>query len=276
MRILVLDTNVAYANPTARVLLSAFAREADVVFGGLGYATDTSNLRALERRTGRFDVIIGQTWMFGAPGEGQYGAFVPRDLHDHPAPKVLNLLQVDPYAIPEYIHRSCIQPADAVISTVASPQFGIPDPQAAAAREGWFDRELYMVRHPDLIDHRWLMLPHCIAADEFVPVGTVSKRWDAVIPGNYRFRREVRDYLAGRRAVSLASLDGPLQRFLYWATSDYRLQRHVDLTGWFHRRFRNLIAASRVAFTCDGSVGYRKVFENPAFGTVLAGRLFPT
>lgn len=66
------------------------------------------NLRTLERRAGRFDVIIGQTWMFGAPGEGQYGAFVPRDLRDHPAPKLLNLLQVDPYSIPGYIYESCI------------------------------------------------------------------------------------------------------------------------------------------------------------------------
>ena len=132
MRILVLDTNVAYANPTVRALLSALARVSDVVFGGIGYAVDTSNLRALERRVGRFDVIIGQTWMFGEPGAGQYGAFVPRDLSDYPAPKVLNLLQVDPYAIPEYIHENCIRRADAVVSAVASPQYRIPDPCAAA------------------------------------------------------------------------------------------------------------------------------------------------
>ncbi|MDE5453018.1 glycosyltransferase [Bradyrhizobium sp. CSA112] len=258
--------------------MSALAREADIVFGGIGYAADTSNLRALERRVGRFDVIVGQTWMFGAPGAGQYGAFVPRDLRDYPAPKVLNLLQVDPYAIPEYIYESCVRGADAVVSTVASPQYRIPDPCAATERESWFDPGLYMVRHPELIDERWLMLPHCAAEAEFVPHGAVSKRWDAIVPGiGYRFRKEARDHLASRREFSLASLDSPLQRFLYWATSDYRVQRHIDLSAWFHSRFRNRIAASRVGITCDGSVGYaiRKFFEIPAFGTLLVARFFP-
>jgi hypothetical protein len=278
MRILVLDTNVAYANPTPRVLLSALARESEVVFGGIGYAADTSNLRALERRVGRFDVIVGQTWMFGAPGVGQYGAFVPRDLRDYPAPKVLNLLQVDPYAIPEYIYESCVKGADGVVSTVASPQYRIPDPCAAAARESWFDPGLYMVRHPELIDERWLMLPHCIADEEFVPSGAISKRWDAIVPGiGYRFRKEARDHLASRREFSLATLEGPLQRVLYWATSDYRVQRHVDLSSWFHGRFRARIAASRVGITCDGSVGYaiRKFFEIPAYRALLVARFFP-
>ena len=50
MRILVLDTNIPYANPTARVLLNALAREGDVLFGGIGYELDTSRLDALERR----------------------------------------------------------------------------------------------------------------------------------------------------------------------------------------------------------------------------------
>ncbi|WP_426527678.1 glycosyltransferase [Bradyrhizobium sp. McL0615] len=258
--------------------MSALARESDVVFGGIGYAADTSNLRALERRVGRFDIIIGQTWMFGEPGAGQYGAFVPRDLSDYPAPKVLNLLQVDPYAIPEYIHESCIRRADAVVSAVASPQYRIPDPRAAAARESWFNPELYMVRHPELIDERWLMLPHCIADGEFVPYGSVPKRWDAIVPGiGYRFRKEARDHLVSQREFSLTSLESPLQRLLYWATTDYRAQRHIDLSAWFHRRFRNMIAASRVGITCDGSVGYaiRKFFEIPAFGALLVARFFP-
>lgn len=278
MKILVLDTNVAYANPTARVMLAAFAREADVVFGGIGYTTDTSDLRALERRVGRFDVIVGQTWMFGAPGEGQYGAFIPRDLHDHPAPKVLNLLQVDPYSVPEYIYNGCIRPASAILSTVASPQFRIPDPDAATERESWFDRDLFFVQRQELIDDHWLMLPHCIDENEFVPIGARPKRWDVIVPGiSYRFRKEASDHLVDRTDISLGSIGGPLQRLLYWATSDYRIQQHIDLTGWFHRRFRNKVAASRVAVTCDGSVGYaiRKFFEIPAFGTMLAARFFP-
>jgi hypothetical protein len=278
LKILVLDTNVAYANPTSRVLLSALAREADVIFGGIGYDTDTSDLRALERRVGRFDVIIGQTWMFDVPGQGQYGAFVPRDLRNHPAPKVLNLLQVDPYSVPEYIYQSCIVPADAVISTVASPQFRIPDPSATMNRESWFDPEFFLVRRPELIDERWLMLPHCIAESEFELVGAAHKCWDVIVPGiGYHFRKMAKDHLARRRDLTLASLDGPLQRFLYWATSYYRVQKHVDFTDWFHTRFRDRIAASRVAVTCDGSIGYaiRKFFEIPAFGTLLVARFFP-
>jgi hypothetical protein len=73
MKILVLDTDVRYANPTPRLFLTALAQRADVVMGGLGSGIDTSDLGALERVHGRFDAIIGQTWMFGPPGVGQYG-----------------------------------------------------------------------------------------------------------------------------------------------------------------------------------------------------------
>lgn len=277
MRILVLDTNVPYANPTPRVLLAALARRADVVFGGLGYDVDTSSLKALEQRTGRFDVILGQTWMFGQPGAGQYGPWIPRDLRDHPAPKVLNLLQVDPHGLPQYIHESCVQPAAAVLATVASPQFPIPDPGLAAQRETWFDANQFMVRNPDLIDERWLLVPHCLDEAEFVPIGTARKRWDAIVPGiRYWFRAAAQAHLAARPDIRVTSLDGVVQRALYWATSYYKAQKYVDATGWFHKRFRNRIAQCRVAVTCDGSIGYpvRKFFEIPAFGTLLAARFF--
>lgn len=278
MRILVLDTNVAYANPTARVLLQALARGSDVLFGGIGFDLDTADLAALERRHGRIDVIVGQTWMFGEPGVGPYGPFVPRDLRDHAAPKVLNLLQVDPYAVPEYIYRNCIEPADAVLSTVASAQFMDSNMRAASERESWLDPGLFMVGRPDLVDERWLLLPHCIAESEFVSAGSVRKRWDAIVPGvDYHFRRAARDRLECVAGVSLASLEGPLQRALYWATSYYRAQKYIDLTPWFNRRFRERISASRVGVTCDASIGYaiRKFFEIPAFGTLLAARFFP-
>lgn len=278
MRVLVLDTNLSYANPTARVLLESLAREVDVLFGGIGYALDTSSLSALERIYGRIDVILGQTWMFGEPGVGQYGPFVPRDLRDHAAPKVLNLLQVDPYAVPEYIYRTCIKPSDAVLSTVASTQFMDPNMRAASGRESWLDPDLFLVGRPDLVDERWVLLPHCISESEFVSAGSVAKRWDAIVPGaDYHFRRAARERLKCAAGVSLASLEGPLQRALYWATSYYRAQKYIDLTPWFNRRFRERIAASRVGVTCDASIGYaiRKFFEIPAFGTLLAARFFP-
>lgn len=278
MRILVLDTNAPYANATARVLLRALARKADVVFGGIGFDVDTSRMDALERRFGRFDVVLGQTWMFGQPGAGQYGAFVPRDLRDHPAPKVLNLLQVDPYAVPEYIYDSCVRPSDAVLTTVVSPQFDGRGSRHTASRESWFDPNLFLVRHSELIDEKWLMLPHCINEREFVPVGAVRKKWDVIVPGvGYHFRSRARARLSRRQDISLASLEGPIQRVLYWMSSYYVAQRVLDVTPYFQGRFRKRIAASRVGVTCDGSIGYavRKFFEIPAFGTLLAARFFP-
>jgi hypothetical protein len=118
MKLLVLDTNIRYANPTARLFLTALAERAHVVMGGLGYGVDTSDLRALERTHGRFDAIVGQIWMFGQSGVGRYGAVVPRDLRDHAAPKVLNHLQIDPHAFPEYQYMASVVAADLVRAAV--------------------------------------------------------------------------------------------------------------------------------------------------------------
>jgi hypothetical protein len=277
MRILVLDTNVRYANPTPQSFLSALTRRADVVIGGLGYGIDTSDLRALERCYGRFDAIIGQTWMFGEPGVGQYGALIPRDLSDHPAPKVLNLLQIDPHAFPEYQYRACVVPVDLVLSTVLSPQFRIPE-AALVAPEEWFDPGAFMVRNQNLVDERWLLVPHCVGDDEFVPLGSIQKKTDASVLGTkYRFRAKAIEHLRLRRDLSCVTLDGVVQRLLYYATTRYFVQRRLDATHWFHRRFRRAIARSRLSITCDASIGYavRKFFEIPAFGSVLAARFFP-
>ena len=277
MRILVLDTNVRYANPTARSFLAALAQRADVVMGGLGYGIDTSDLRALERVHGRFDAIIGQTWMFGEPGAGQYGALVPRDLNDHPAPKILNLLQIDPHAFPEYLYRTCVVPADLVLSMVTSPQFRIPE-AAFDTPEPWFDPDAFLVRNQDLVDERWLLIPHCLGDDEFMPAGRIKKKTDVSVLGiKYRFRAAVIEHLRSRPHISCATLDGMVQRLLYYATSHYSVQRWFDATPWFHRRFRRAIARSWVSVTCDASIGYavRKFFEIPAFGSVLAARFFP-
>ena len=277
VKILVLDTNVRYANPTPQSFLAALAQRADVVMGGLGYGIDTSDIRALERAHGRFDAIVGQTWMFGEPGVGQYGAVVPRDLRDHPAPKVLNLLQMDPHAFPEYQYKACVIPADLVLSTVASPQFRIAD-VALDAPEEWFDPQALLVRNPDLIDERWLMVPHCLSEDEFVAVGSIKKKVDVTVLGiKYRFRAKAIEHLHSRRNLSCATLDGAFQRVLYYATTRYSVQRRVDLTPWFYRRFQRAIAGSRISITCDASIGYavRKFFEIPAFGSVLAARFFP-
>ena len=278
MRILALDTNVRYANPTPRSFLAALAESADVVIAGLGYNIDTSSIRALERSYGRFDAIIGQTWMFGAPGVGQYGAFVPRDLRDHPAPKVLNLLQIDPHAFPEYQYQTCVIPADLVLCTVASPQFKIPDEALVAPPEEWFDPEAFLVRNQNLVDERWLLMPHCMGDEEFVPVGSSPKKVDVSVLGTkYRFRAKVIEHVRRRRDFSLATLDGAVQRLLYYATTRYAVQRWVDTSPWFYRRFRRAIAQSRMSITCDASIGYpvRKFFEIPAFGSVLAAHFFP-
>jgi hypothetical protein len=277
MKILVLDTNVRYANPTPQSFLAALAQRADVVMGGLGYGIDTSDLRALERAHGRFDAIIGQTWMFGEPGAGQYGALVPRDLNDHPAPKVLNLLQIDPHAFPEYQYRACVVPADLVISTVISPQFRIPD-TALTAPEEWFDPQAFLVRNQHLVDERWLMVPHCLGEEEFVAVDSIRKKVDVSVLGTkYRFRTKAIEHLRSRRGLSCVTLDGVIQRLLYYATTRYSVQRRIDITPWFHRRFRRAIAQSWVSVTCDASIGYavRKFFEIPALGSVLAARFFP-
>ena len=277
MKILVLDTNVRYANPTARSFLAALAKRANVVMGGLGYGIDTSNLRALERVHGRFDAIIGQTWMFGEPGVGQYGAVVPRDLKDYPAPKVLNLSQIDPHAFPEYQYQACVIPADLVLSTVASPQFRIPQ-AALTAPEEWFDPNAFLVRNQNLVDERWLLVPHCMSEDEFLPVGRTKKKIDVSVLGTkYRFRAKAVEYIRSRQNLSLATLDGAVQRLLYYATTRYSVQRRIDMTPWFHRRFRRAIARSWLSITCDASIGYavRKFFEIPAFGSVLGARFFP-
>lgn len=277
MKILVLDTNVRYANPTPQSFLVALARRADVVMGGLGYGIDTSDLRALERIHGRFDAIIGQTWMFGEPGAGQYGALVPRDLNDHQAPKILNLLQIDPHGFPEYQYRACVVPADLVLSTVVSPQFRIPE-AALVAPEEWFDPNAFLVRNQYLVDERWLLVPHCLGEDEFVPVGSIQKKTDVSVLGTkYRFRARAIEHLRSRPDLSCATLDGVVQRLLYYATTRYSVQRWFDATPWFHRRFSRAIARSRLSITCDASIGYavRKFFEIPAFGSVLAARFFP-
>ena len=199
MKILVLDTDVRYANPTAQSFLAALAQHADVVTGGLGYGIDTSDLRALERVHGRFDAIVGQTWMFGPPGVGQYGAVVPRDLSDHPAPKVLNLLQIDPHAFPEYQYRACVVPADLVCPRSRALNFRIPD-AALTEPEEWFDPEAFLVRNQDLVDERWLLVPHCVSEEEFVPVGSTRKKTDVSVLGTkYQFRaKAMNTFVPGR------------------------------------------------------------------------------
>ena len=87
--------------------------------------------------------------MFGEPGVGQYGPFVPQDLMDHPAPKVLNLLQIDPHAFPEYLYKACVVPSDLVLCTVVSTQFKIPD-EARTAPEAWFDPAAFLVENQHL------------------------------------------------------------------------------------------------------------------------------
>jgi hypothetical protein len=192
-------------------------------------------------------------------------------------PKVLNLLQIDPHVFPECQYRACVVPADLVLSTVTSPQFRIPE-AALTAPEEWFDPEAFLVRNQDLVDERWLLVPHCVSEEEFVPAGNTRKRTDVSVLGTkYRFRAKAMEHVRARKELSLATLDGPVQRLLYYATTRYSVQRRLDVTPWFYRRFQRAIARSRISITCDASIGYpvRKFFEIPAFGSVLAARFFP-
>jgi hypothetical protein len=264
-RVLLLAHAWDWINPTRTVLLSRLAQLPELTIIGRGYEEPLDTLAAMTRRHGRFDVLAVDSSVFLSWTPGAW----PLDLQDTSLPKmVLNLLDDVHGSGPDNFRR--FRESNAVVlSTTTGWQFFDPSRVAELSREAWIRETPYVFVHPEVIDERYILFPHCVEESEFLPV-PASYRYDISVPGvAYWFRSEV-----AKAALHARLRRGPHRDLLQKVLS--RMSGHPSVRRMYMTRFKRGIHHSRVTATCDGTVGYaiRKFFEIPAFGSVLAGRFF--
>lgn len=287
MRLLYLDVNMGYMNPT-RALVPAMLREcAETVLYGPGYQPPTvlrSGLAAFVDREGPFDFVVGNEFSAEViPLRLKYHAMrasaesldALRDVVPwfarHAGRKIVLLLECDVFHLSQS-QISRLQDTGAwyaplwdrrLMESVRDSHDLPHEPHAARANDNFFN---FIVAN----DERTITLPWFVADGEFA-WGAMSDRdpeWN--VPGaTYHYRKWARGALAR---------EGLLQRHFPWMRSYALLSRlGVNVyTNWallnlYGAQFSHAIEGTRYCYTCGSAqhMHVRKHFEIPAKGALL-------
>lgn len=277
MRVLALLNKYDFVNPTRGLLVDALIRRLGVRVIGPGYGELPRDIAELEAREGRFDVVLIESDLFAYHGEPEHGNITgagtndwPRDLFDRGLPIVVfNILSDLHGARPGYWAK--LRRVGAfMVNASSSLQFHKPY-RELRGEETWLDPDATYFA-PGNVDDRVLLLPHCVALDEFIPYGWRWKRHDVAVMGaDYLFRRQTRKWCA-ENGVSYVSMMTLSHRIL----TDFLLKYGDFFWRLWKTRFVRYVERARLGVTCDGTIGYpiRKFFEIPAFGVPLAAAFF--
>ena len=293
MKLLFLDVDVRYMNPTRSLIRALLKESAETVIYGPGYTPVDVLARGLAEfvdREGPFDFVITNEL------SGMYAETIAaepwrlRDRHTRVTAGALAALRDIAAWLREYRGRTLVLLLEFDAFNLSAAQVEWLNDTNAWYAVLW-DRHLMesIEDSPDLRhepyaaeandnffkfvcanEERVFALPHFVADDEFA-WGSVEDRepvWN--VPGaTYHYRRMARQTLAAR---------GLLRRQFPWMQSYAMLARigarpyaHGLLMSLYNRQFQLAIEASRYCYTCGSAqhMHIRKHVEIPARGAVL-------
>lgn len=294
MRVLFLDANLLYVNPTRNLLPSLLRRLGDLTFFGPGYTGEDVlrlGLKHFVKRNGPFDVVVAtehitraalissieQTYpiyrrnyvsRISIEELGYLGA-IHEAFDSLGGIKVITLLETDYYNMAQtHVHE--LETSGAYVVGWGS-EFLMPAKVTESVEESfslragdqWLD---FVRRRPDRI----ISLPHFVDETEVGGTQLQSRpsAW-SVVGSNYAAREHVRTNLSNAnikwRGKGLNQVQAGLTKLRLNA---YNKKFGIQLLNHF---FRRAIAGSRYSYTCGSSLRYpiRKFFEIPALGSVL-------
>lgn len=274
-RILIISQNWDYTNPTRRLIHEELARRYGAILSGWDYRENPNDVKF---RYGAVDAVIADPWALSDSVSHHYTHIKPSNIRSYNAPVFLNLLTYDLHNLDDAFFSKIVDKCDYVLNACTSGQFLTTNYGYALEGEPWLDPSSAMIRMPALIDDRFILVPHAIAKDEFCYRSFMKRKFDVSILGaSYRFRRDARLLVSEMKDIRYVCGMGRTQSLLGKLSNHYLFGPRFGITEVYRRRFRRVLAHSRLSVTCDGSIGYpvRKFFEIPASGAVLAGSFFP-
>jgi len=293
MKLLFLDVDMRYMNPTRGLVPAVLKECADTVFYGPGYQPLDVLRRGVEAfidHEGPFDFVVGNDFsvlyadmVAGEPSRldnHQTRASeeslrlltdIGRSFVRYRGRKLLFLLECDAYFLSKS-HTARLQDADAWYAVVWDRRFmeSVRDshdlahePFAHRANDNFFE---FVVAN----DHRMIAMPHFVADSEFEwgALADRNARW--TVPGaRYYYRASARAALAD---AGVLHRQFPWMR-MYGALARLGMKPYANplLLAVYGAQFNHGIESSRYSYTC-GSAQHqhiRKHFEIPAKGTVL-------
>lgn|GEM_PF-699381 len=294
LRILALDLNLSYINPTRNLVGAVLKRSFDTCFFGPGYVERNTLQKGLKRFVdlhGPFDVVVAtehiafaQPWRDGCVPRGYLKNYV-RSFNDSELfhtfdiyeeflkldiAKCVFLLESDPHNFPlSQIQRLedsgafVLGLGEQFVRPIEELSVLVKEAFAGSANNNWWN----FIQNKRA---RLISLPGFVSETEFgwSPLDGRRFAW-SVAGARYWARNEV--------AVALTRLGIPWTgRRLSLALSvlerlGFRPLARPLVCQAFREQFRKIIESSKYSFTCGSGVGYpvRKFFEIPAVGAVL-------
>jgi len=294
LRVLCLDFNLSYVNPTRNLFGSVLKHAFDVRFFGPGYVSTDVLKRGVDQfveSNGPFDFIVAsehiafsKEWQRNTVPLGYKNNYVTHfDYGDlcHvndirlsfmkiKASKCVTLLESDFYNFPADQVR-IFEDSDACLIAWGT-QFVRPIKELEPLDRESFNQSANdnWLRFLECNTHRVISLPHFIGETEFSwsPISARRVPW-SVVGARYWARREA------QRTLSASGIRwiGRGLSYVLSALERLRLRPLGNAVGQraFRYLFRSAIEASKYSYTCGSGLGYpiRKFFEIPACGAVL-------
>ncbi len=299
-RLLYVDANADFINPTRNLLPVAMMGAADVTFFGPGHVSSdclARGLPAFVEENGPFDLAASNTLVLfsdmkdpahyaetvrrayaydGAPDDLHYLPVLARQFAELPMPRLAVLLENDFYNWTARERDLVLSRANIFIGFGAEMSPHLADMPylrlerfASSATDIWAD---FSRAHKAQI----ASLPHFVSDAEFTITPLSARRRDWSIMGvQYHARAVARDAL---RAVSVEPVMDTRWRRVLSLARKLRLFRGEKrfVQRFLNQDFGDRIASTRFSYTCGSGLmmPIRKFFEIPAAGTVLVCRPF--
>ena len=293
MRVLFVDIDAEYLNPTRSLVRGIASRLGTVVFFGPGYVSSEvlrEGLEVFTNRNGPFDVVLAtehilfsdfkdfsqekkvyrKNYQFRFPvNEVEESVRILRSLRQLDLVKVGVFLQSDYYNFTERHMQSVINDVNFVIGS--NQQFvhsirdlsGLKDEGFVNCNDNWRD---FCLQYPERI----IPLLHFVSGNEFSYTALSHRSSDWCVPGTPYFARKKARSVLERSACSI-SRGRPLPIGSLLSRIGLRPYSNHLFRAYLRETFREEICGARYSFTCGSGLRYplRKYFEIPALGSVL-------
>ena len=114
------------------------------------------------------------------------------------------MIQFDFHNITHEVMKDILEKSQYSISSVISTQFHYVPADKIFSREPWLDPSAAVYDDPEIVTDRMLMLPHCIAEEEFIFQKNDSNKYNLTIVGTeYFLRKKVNNILGKVRIFRL-------------------------------------------------------------------------
>jgi hypothetical protein len=299
MRLLFIDVNARYHNPTNSLIPALLQLSADTVCYGPGFVEEsdlTGGLaRFIEKHGGfdfyvtarldmeftEYDISFFHRYLYPDYSSSTLKAFssdVVAFFGQSTVPRIVFLTAVDTYALPDKYAK--------IIAELDGYFFAWAEGFTRPLNELDFDvfsREEFFARYKKLgrdferwhkittqYRHKFINLGHFVADTEFAWTPLYSRRDKVVVPGQMYVRREAaRRTLAGQKELARSGQF----RFALSLMDHAGLRPHARplLQLLYNQTFVQQLASTRYAYTDGAGDDYpvRKYFEIPALGTLL-------